>query len=167
MKRGLSGARFPANLIFRGTHSLPTGVAWNNSIWAAQSTHTERRRRWWRRAPRWEIQFNAIRKSVRLFIITVRGRMSGGRRSGAAAARAPVFSFIVRMQIRSFRKYCVTQPKYKAGGRTPKIAPAASRARIFAHWERIIGRGGQNFASTPASAREGSGWMAVRRSSGE
>lgn len=116
MKRGLSGARFPANLIFRGTHSLPTGVAWNNSIWAAQSTHTERRRWWWRRAPRWEIQFNAIRRSVRLFIITVRGRMSGGRRSGAAAARAPVFSFIVRMQIRSFRKYCVTQPKYKAGG---------------------------------------------------
>lgn len=64
-----------------------------------------------------------------------------------ALRRAPVFSFIVRMQIRSFRKYCVTHgPKY-----------------IKLEFSRVakthkIGGGGQNFASTPrASEREG-GW---------
>lgn len=158
MKRASQWSRVSGKFDISRDPSASTGVAWNNSIWAAQSTHTVSGvGRRWRRAPRWEIQFNAIRKSVRLFIITVRGWMSGGRAHWRCGA--PVFSFIVRMQIRSFRKYCVTQPKYKAktDGRTNgESAYRKQSGREFSR--RIIGRGGQNFASTPA--RECCGWMA-------
>jgi hypothetical protein len=103
-----------------------------------------------RRAPRWEIQFNAIRKSVRLFIITVRGRMSGGRAHTGAAARQ--FSLLL----------CGCKSAHSANivllNRNIKRTDGRTNGESEREFSRIIGRGGQNFASTPA--RECCGWMA-------